>query len=304
VATIALTGGTGFVGQRLIPLLLAQGYDVRALTRQQQPTIEHLNWVKGDLSNLTALQTLCTDCDTVIHLAGVIKAVSAADFDLGNVDGTTNMLRAASELGMRRFLHVSSLAARQPHLSDYCRSKAESEELVKSSGLDWTILRPPGVYGPGDRETLALFKAATGPLLPIAAGKQRMSWIYVDDLCAAIIAALAPSLRHEVIEVDDDAGGYTQRQFAIAIAKSVKGSPAIIALPKFIVLVAGAINHLIAKYQGRAAMLTPGKAREIFHRDWVVADRTLTRLTGWHPHVTLEIGLKKTAGWFKTQKWL
>lgn len=303
MAIIALTGGTGFIGQRLIPILIAKGHDVRALTRKSQDARAGVTWIEGDLDNEVALAQLCAGCQSVIHMAGVIKGLTAADFERGNVTGTANMLAAAATAGISRFLHISSLAARAPKLSHYSRSKAAAENIVRDALLDWTILRPPGVYGPGDRETFALFKAARGALLPIAAGKQRMSWIFVDDLCAAIVAALAPALRHEVIEVDDGAGGYTQRQFAIAIAKSVNGTPAIIALPKFIVSAVGAVNQLIGKYKGKAAMLTPGKAREIFHRDWVVTDRALTTLTGWRPQISLASGLKKSSSWFKQQKW-
>jgi nucleoside-diphosphate-sugar epimerase len=304
VSIVALTGGTGFIGQHLIPMLIAQGHDVRALTRNPREERAGVTWIQGDLDAESALAKLCAGCDSVIHMAGVIKGLTAADFERGNVTGTANMLAAAATAGVSRFLHISSLAARAPKLSHYSRSKAAAEDVVREAALDWTILRPPGVYGPGDRETLVLFKAARSALMPIAASKHGMSWIYVDDLCAAILAALAPALRHEVIEVEDGAGGYTQRQFAIAIAKSVNGSPTIIVLPKFIVSATGAINQLIAKFKGEATMLTPGKAREIFYRDWVVTDRTLTRLTGWRPQVTLAIGLKKTAGWFKAQKWL
>jgi nucleoside-diphosphate-sugar epimerase len=304
VALIALTGGTGFIGQRLIPILIAQGHELRALTRKPQDALVGVTWIEGDLDSQGALAQLCAGCESVIHMAGVIKGLTAADFERGNVSGTANMLAAASTSAVSRFLHISSLAARAPKLSHYSRSKAAAEDIVRASALDWTILRPPGVYGPGDRETFALFKAARGLLLPIAAGKQRMSWIYVDDLCAAIVAALAPALQRQMVEVDDGAGGYTQRQFAIAIAKSVNGSPAIIALPKFIVSAVGAINQLISRHTGKAAMLTPGKAHEIFYRDWTVRDLTLTRLTGWRPQVTLATGLKKTSQWLKVQKWL
>jgi nucleoside-diphosphate-sugar epimerase len=303
VALIALTGGTGFIGQRLIPILIAQGHEVRALTRKVQDALIGVTWVEGDLDNKDALAQLCTGCESVIHMAGVIKGLNAADFERGNVSGTANILAAAAAAGASRFLYISSLAARAPKLSHYSRSKAAAEDIVRDALLDWTILRPPGVYGPGDRETFALFKAARGALLPIAAGKQRMSWIYVDDLCAAILAALAPALRHQMVEVDDGAGGYTQRQFAIAIAKSVGGSPAIIALPKFIILAVAVVHQLLGRYKARAVMLTPSKVGEIFYDDWTVHDRVLTKLTGWRPQVTLAIGLKQASSWYKTQKW-
>ena len=115
-----------------------------------------------------------TGADAVIHIAGLINAADAAGFEPGNVGGTLAMIDAATAGGVRRFVHVSSLAAREPKLSLYGASKARAEELVERSGLDWAIVRPPAVYGPGDRETFELFQmarrgliagAAQGPLL-------------------------------------------------------------------------------------------------------------------------------------------
>jgi nucleoside-diphosphate-sugar epimerase len=304
VAIVALTGGTGFIGQRLIAYLVEHGHQVRALTRRPQTEMPGVTWVEGDLDHTEALAQLCANCDVIIHMAGVIKGLHAADFERGNVAGTANILGAATTAGVSRFLHISSLVARAPKLSHYSRSKAAAEDLVRATDLDWTILRPPGVYGPGDRETLALFKAAKGPLMPVAMGRAKVSWIYVDDLCAAISAAIAPSLRHTIIEVDDGTGGYTHRQFAHALARAVGGTPKIVALPKFIIWTVGFFNQLISHRRGKAAMLTPGKAREIFYHDWSVRDANLNRLTKWQPHVPLASGLKTTARWLKAQKWL
>jgi nucleoside-diphosphate-sugar epimerase len=304
VAIIALTGGTGFIGQRLIACLTEQGHQLRALTRRPQTEISGVTWIEGDLDSIGTLQQLCVQCDVIIHMAGVIKGLHAADFERGNVTGTANMLKAATTVGVSRFLHISSLVARAPELSHYSRSKAAAEDLVRATGLDWTIVRPPGVYGPGDRETLALFKAAKGPLMPIAMGRAKLSWIFVDDLCAAIAAAIAPALRHTIIEVDDGTGGYTHRQFAHALARAVGGTPEVVALPKFVILAVGLLNQLISRRRGKAVMLTPGKAREIFYPDWSVRDTNLNRLTRWQPQVPLASGLKMTARWLKAQKWL
>lgn len=301
---IALTGGTGFIGQRLIAYLVGQGHQVRALARRPQTEMPGVTWIEGDLDHTEVLAQLCTNCDVIIHMAGVIKGLHAADFERGNVTGTANMLSAAKIAGISRFVHISSLVARAPKLSHYSRSKAAAEDLVRATDLDWTILRPPGVYGPGDRETLALFKAAKGPLMPIAMGRAKISWIYVDDLCAAISAAIAPSLRHRIIEVDDGTGGYTHRQFAHALARAVGGAPKIVALPKFAIWTVGCLNQLINRRRGKAVMLTPGKAREIFYHDWSVRDVNLNSLTKWQPQVPLASGLKDTARWLKAQKWL
>jgi nucleoside-diphosphate-sugar epimerase len=91
-----------------------------------------------------------------VHVAGVINGDKAA-FTQGNIAGTENMVEAAAQAGVRRFIHISSLAAREPQLSTYGWSKSVSEEPVIAAGLNWTIIRPPAIYGPGDREMLDLF---------------------------------------------------------------------------------------------------------------------------------------------------
>ena len=157
---LAITGGTGFVGAHLLDAALAAGHQVKALTRRDQDPRDGLEWIAGDLSSRDALEQLVRDVDAIIHVAGTISAPTAAGFEKGNVAGTLAMLAAATAGGVHRFVHVSSLAAREPRLSVYGASKAKAEELVMSSGLDWTIVRPPAVYGPGDRETLELFRMA------------------------------------------------------------------------------------------------------------------------------------------------
>ncbi len=204
---LAVTGGTGFVGQRLIDLALARGHRVRALTRKAQEPRDGVEWIEGSLESREALERLVTASDAVIHVAGVINAPDAAGFEAGNVTGTLAMLAAATAAGTHRFIHVSSLAAREPGLSLYGASKARSENLVRSSGLDWMIVRPPAVYGPGDRETLELFKMAKNGLI-LLPPKGRLSLIHVDDL-ARLLLTLAESRlpKKEVLEPDDGRAG-------------------------------------------------------------------------------------------------
>src|SRR5207248_7192113 len=146
-----------------------------------------VDWVLGDFDSRDALEWLVDEADAIIHVAGTITAPSAAAFEKGNVTGTLAMLAAATAGGVQRFVHVSSLAAREPKLSLYGASKAKAEELVQSSGLDWAIVRPPAVYGPGDKETLELFKMARrGQIYLPPAGK--LSLIHVDDLADLLLA--------------------------------------------------------------------------------------------------------------------
>ena len=141
---LAITGATGYVGRRVLALAESP---VRALTRRPQSPQPGVAWIEGDLADTAALAQLCKGADAVLHIAGVVNAPTRAAFDAGNVAGTAAMLAAA---GSRRFVHVSSLAAREPQISNYGASKAAAERLVMTSDLDWVIVRPPGVYGPGD----------------------------------------------------------------------------------------------------------------------------------------------------------
>jgi UDP-glucose 4-epimerase len=157
---VALTGATGFVGRVTLDHLLASGWTVRALARADQPKRKGVTWINGALDRPDALAKLCDGADAIMHIAAVVNAPDAAAFEAGNVIGTANMLAAAKEAGISRFLHISSLSAREPQLSHYGASKAKAERLVATSLIDWTIIRPPGVYGPGDVDVYEMFRMA------------------------------------------------------------------------------------------------------------------------------------------------
>ena len=136
VRTLAVTGGTGFVGGHLLGAARAAGHEVRALTRGGRPPQAGVHWVEGALDDPAALAALCAGADAIVHVAGLINAATRAGFEAVNVGGTAAMIDAARGAGVRRFIHISSLAAREPDLSDYGWSKARSERIVAASGLD------------------------------------------------------------------------------------------------------------------------------------------------------------------------
>ena len=186
--TLAITGGTGFVGRALIECALAQGHEVKALARQPQPPRAGVAWIAGDLDDGAALHQLVTGAHAVIHVAGRTRAADPAQFEAANVQGTLAVIEAALAAGAGRLVFVSSLAAREPGLSAYGASKARAERLVAATALDWTIVRPPAVYGPGDRDMFELFRAAKWGIVPVPAGG-RASLIHVDDLAMAVAGA-------------------------------------------------------------------------------------------------------------------
>ena len=297
--TLALTGATGFVGARLLELALGEGHAVRALTRRRQVPRAGVTWVEGALDNASALASLVDGADAVIHVAGVING-DAAEFESGNVAGTAAMLDAAERAGIGRFVHVSSLAAREPGLSLYGASKARSEALATASPLSSAIVRPPAVYGPGDRETLELFKMARGGLVVLPpAGK--LSLIHVDDL-ARLLLALAASELTLLVEPDDGrAGGWTHQQFGHALGRAVGRRIRTLSAPAVLLHLAARADTLV---RGRKAKLTPDRASYFCHPDWTVSPDRAAPTDLWHARIDTEEGLAATARWYEAEGWL
>ena len=299
---LAVTGGTGFVGQRLIDLAIERGHQVQALTRRPQDSRDGVDWIEGSLEDRDVLERLVTGSDAVIHVAGVINARDAAGFEAGNVTGTLSMLAAATAAGTRRFVHVSSLAAREPKLSQYGASKARSEELVNRSGLDWVIVRPPAVYGPGDKETLELFRMAKAGLI-LLPPRGRLSLIHVDDLARLLLSlAERDSPEKEVIEPDDGRpDGWTHREFASALGRAVGRRAVALATPRPLLRLGAAVDRFVRRDK---AKLTPDRAAYFCHPDWVVSASSAPAEVVWRPEVATEQGLAQTADWYRAKGWL
>jgi nucleoside-diphosphate-sugar epimerase len=299
---LALTGGTGFVGSHLLDVALAGSHQVSGLTRRDQPPREGLTWIPGDLHDRAALERLVDGADAVIHVAGVINAHSAKAFDKGNVEGTLAMLAAATAGGVRRFVHVSSLAAREPNLSLYGGSKARAEELVHGSGLDWAIVRPPAVYGPGDRETLELFRMAKLGIM-LMPPKGRVSVVHADDLARLLLALTAPDAPSTILVEPDDGkpGGWTHREFARALGEAVGGRPAVISSPGVLLRFAARADQLLRRDK---AKLTVDRAAYFSHRNWVVEPKRAAPPELWRPQIETVKGLKQTAEWYRAEGWL
>jgi nucleoside-diphosphate-sugar epimerase len=298
---VAVTGGTGFVGSHFLDLA-AEGHTLRALTRRRQAERPNVEWIEGSLEDPDSLRRLVSGADCVVHIAGVINAPDATGFDRGNVQGTLAMLAAATAAGATRFVHVSSLAAREPGLSMYGASKARSEELVERSGLDWVIVRPPAVYGPGDRETLDLFKMARGGQI-FMPPKGRVSLIHVDDLARLLLACADPEAPSKLVLEPDDGrtGGWGHGEFGDALGKAV-GTPArTISTPRLLLSLASRADRLV---RGSKAKLTADRVAYFCHPDWVASSGKAVPADLWKPEVDTPAGLKATADWYRSNGWL
>ncbi len=298
MAILAITGGTGFVGTRLIALATAAGHQVRALTRREQAARAHIDWVAGDLGSAAALAQLCNGADAVIHVAGVVNAPDRAGFVIGNIDGTRNILAAAEGAGVRRFVHVSSLAAREPGMSDYGWSKAEAEQLVEHSLLDTIVVRPPAIYGPGDMEMLELFKLATKGIALLPPGG-RLSVIEVGDLGRLLLALAGGNNAGHSFDCDDGReGGWSHKEFGLAIGGAVGKRVAAIALPRPLMMAGAHLDRLV---RGKGAKLTPDRVAYFCHEDWVINPARRPPGDIWKPQVETDAGLAATAAWYRDQ---
>lgn len=296
---IALTGATGFVGRPVCRLLIEGGHEVSVLVRDPDrlEDAKGLRVVTGDLFNKMALAELVSGADAVLHLAGAIKARGREAFFAINRDGTVNLVKAATEGGVKRFVHVSSLAAREPQLSAYGASKLAAEQAVAASSAERQalIVRPPVVYGSGDEATLPLLRELmrSVAIIPGHSG-QRFSLIYVDDL-AAVLCAAVESERTGLVEVDDLSGGHGWDDL-FAITRHIFGSPKnSIFVPFGFASLAGMAADAWAAVSGHAQMISQGKMRELYHPDWVVTGENWPR-----PNPTvLSQGLPSTIRWYQ-----
>lgn len=295
MSTLAITGGTGFVGKRLIDRALAAGHRVRALTRRPQAPRDSVEWIAGALGTPEALRALVTDADAVIHVAGVVNAPDKAGFVAGNVTGTQAVVAAAKAAGVPRFVHVSSLSAREPALSTYGWSKAEGEAVVLAAIPGAAIVRPPAIYGPGDMEMLELFRLATKGVVPLPP-PGRFSTIHVDDL-ADLLLALAASDAGGVFEADDEAPmGWSHVDFARALGRAVGRRVVPISTPRALLMLSARIARAV---QGDKAKLTPDRAAYFSHPDWVVRADRRPPAALWRPAIATEPGLATTAEWYR-----
>lgn len=316
VKTVALTGATGFVGVRILQKLLGSGIPVRALTRRPQTPTAGMEWISGDLDNADALQTLVSGADAVVHCAGLVKARSAAEFDRVNRQGSRNLclaVRAAADTqgksAISHFVLISSLAARLPEISAYAASKQAGEQSIMEDlgEIPWTVLRPPGIYGPGDAEILKLLRVMRRGVAFVPGNPDnRFSLLHVDDLAEAVSAALwQKQIYSKVIELDDGkSGGYSMgdvRSIAEAIFERQIRS---LTIPAGLLALAGTVNELAARLGGGAPMLTRGKARELAHPDWVSAGEKLPSLIDWRPQTDLQTGLADTVAWYRKRNLL
>jgi nucleoside-diphosphate-sugar epimerase len=301
---VALTGATGFIGSAIARKLVNEGWCVRALIRatSRRASLEGISiqWVYGTLENIEALERLVGDANAVVHCAAALRGITDADFYPANVEAVSRLAQIASlRTPPPRFLLISSLAAREPSLSAYAASKRMGEIALSQTagGSAWTVLRPPAVYGPGDRALLPLFRLMQHGIAPLLGRTEgRFSLLYVEDLAEAVMKLLVSDCKeNRVFELDDGhPKGYSWGEVAETFER-LRGKPAfrfhVSELPMNVV---AQLNQIAASVIGYAPMFTSGKVREIRHSDWVCDNSMFCQAANWKPTMRLEEGLRAT----------
>lgn len=280
--------------------LLEQGVRVRAMVRPDKKTDKRIpeacEQIPVGLTDVDLLTAIVAECNAVIYCAGSVRGRSAADFSVANIMGVKAILEALEHSNRAPpLLLLSSLAASRPELSDYAHSKYAGEQLLQGHlSLPWTILRPPAVYGPGDREMLPILKMIRRGLLAHAGpADQRLSLLHVDDLARAVVSWLTAPHKclHQTYAIDDGTpGGYNW----MAIGEAVSDRKfQVLPLPRFILAGAARLNLLFSGLLGYAPMLSPGKVRELIQAEWLGDNRDFTEATGWQPQLDLKQGVQR-----------
>jgi nucleoside-diphosphate-sugar epimerase len=310
----AVTGATGFLGRYIVRALTLAGWRIRILARQpvDHPQLADLKLeaVVGDLSNRRVLRALVDGADAVIHAAGLIKAPTAADFWAVNVSGTANLAMAITDgKPASRVLMVSSIAARERHLSAYAQTKRAGEEIltaVLGSRSEWTIVRPCAIYGPWDRETLAVFRAIGRRIfLRPHVAHARVALIHAFDAASAVAGLADRGPACATLELTDErTQGYSWDEIICAAETALGLKTLAIPLPGAVIRAAAAISEAAARSLKRTPMLTRGKAREILHADWSSTSERQPPGEIWRPTIGLSQGFRETVSWYRERHWL
>ncbi len=299
---VGLTGATGFAGPFVLAELLAAGHKVKALVRRPREFSGAVTSIQGSLDEPSSLVPLVAGTDVVVHVAGAISSINENNYFRINFAGTKALYEAALAAGVKRFVFVSTLAARAPEVSAYAASKRAAEDflLSRSDGIEIVILRPSAVYGSGDKATLPLIKALQSRVAILPGRSQsRFSLVHASDLGKVIASATAA---HDtgLFEIDDGAGGYDWAGLAATNARLTGKPSKLMFVPKPLALGGAFAIECWAALNGGAAMANRGKVHELYQPDWVVKGRA------WpgQKFRSLEQGLSETLQWYWQAGWL
>ncbi len=327
---ILVTGATGFIGSVLVDYLKSRYDTVLVLLRPESDAAKAssmgVDIRKGSYEDPASLRAAVRGVDSIIHLAGVTKSIDEKGYYDGNVQPVKKLLEAVREEnpGLKRFVLVSSLAAAGPAdnpdpgileedvpepVSDYGRSKLDAEKICRSfqDSLPITIIRPPAVYGPGDKDVLQFLVMLKKGLVLAAgdSGVQRLSLVHVDDLVRGIVMASESQVGAGETFFITSPKGYSWDELSAVAAREL-GVKKVrkISLPKPLMKFFGNIAGSISSITGRSGFLNPDKVNEMVQDYWVCSPEKAEKRLGFTASVSLEKGMHTTIAWYKEKGWL
>ncbi|MDI1483423.1 NAD(P)-dependent oxidoreductase [Polyangium sp. y55x31] len=322
---VLLTGASGFIGGRLQSALVDRGVDVVSLRRRGSPPAKRGRSVEVEYDDRAGLERLIAEekPDYVLHVAGATKGVEYADFQRANVMPTENLLEALRKKHpeVRRFVLVSSLAsfgpssATRPHVETdtprpiefYGQSKLEAERIVERAGdvIPWTVLRPGGVYGPGDVDYFNLFREVERGRNVFFGNKKRwFSGIYVDDLVTAtLVSATHDGAKGRAFFVCDN-DPVTWERFQGAIVEASGQRVLTVDLPEMLVDVAAFGGEIATRFDKKPRLFNRQKAKMGAQEAWTCKSDALREATGWRSKVRLAEGVRLALEWYRREKWV
>ncbi len=317
MASVFLTGGSGFLGSHLADALVAAGHQVIASVRRTSDTrrLDRLELTKVELDlglkDEPAAAAALAECAAIVHCGALTRARNASEFMAVNAVGTLRLARAAADAGVPRFVFISSLAARGPDgadgpVSPYGRSKAEAEAALASirGPMEVTMLRPGGVYGPRDSDLLPLFRLAARGWTAIPRSRAPLQPVYVADVVSAVLAALEAAPAPSPLPIAA-AERHSWRALAGALMAAVNRPGRVLRLPSALFLTAGALSELAGRVAGTAPAFDRRRARDLSAYAWTCdIESSQEYLDSWRPRVGIEEGLARTAEWYRRMGWL
>jgi nucleoside-diphosphate-sugar epimerase len=322
---IAITGGTGFIGSHIVEALAAKGHVVTCLARnpEKEKIFDGLpvRFVHGNLDSPEALSSLVERQDAVIHAAGLTKAGSFEEYVRANVEGTERLLEAmrTSSPAPRRLVFFSSAEAMGPSpggepltedaepkpFTAYGRSKVMAEECVErlSREIPVTIIRPPAVYGPRDKDVAILFRLLSRGLQPVVRPLPSFSVLYVKNLAAAvcqIVEGVRDGVRSYFLT---DGTPCSWLEFGCLIARALGKKPLRLRIPRSVIHAIAGFAGFLTAITGKSGILSRDKIEALIGT-WVVSDERARRELGYSPSYSTEQGIAETAAWYRESGWL
>ncbi|MBD3384013.1 NAD-dependent epimerase/dehydratase family protein [candidate division KSB1 bacterium] len=322
-----VTGSNGFIGSTLVERLIQDGIQVTCLVRRTSD----LRWLEGltleyctaDLRKPEILQGVIEKADFVYHLAGTTKAKNRAGYLAGNYEITVQLLMLCDRFGPshQKFIFASSQAAAgpgrhgepvteadEPHpISIYGQTKLMAEQAVLdyASSHAATIVRPPSVYGPRDKDILAYFQNVNKGVLPVLGdGRQKISLVHVDDLIRGLrLAAESREANGKVFFICDD-GEYDWLTIGKLLSRILNKKTITLHIPYRLLDLVSFLQIGWFRLQGKPALLNRDKVREMKQSSWLCSNRRAKQVLGFRPRIDLEEGLRDTAEWYKSENWI